>query len=234
MKETQSIILNFSEFQLFGIDLALVEFKNYQNTIEKFLESEKQNLEKSYQNKITELSENDTNSWNRIAENYSEKYSDIARIFPHNFRASFLIQIVSFIEHELKDICEQYEFLKKTKYSINDLKGNNDIEKAKQYLAKSCNVNFANLNPEWQFIIMVKRIRNKIVHHQGFVKKIERDWKLFYDFNREKEFFRFSPKGEFVESPKLVISNRLLNDKLLKCTEQFFKKLLESELKFSC
>jgi len=234
MNETQSTILNYSEFHLFGIELAFVEFKNYQNTIENFLELEKQSLEKSYRDKISELNENDNKSWNRIAENYSEKYSDISRIFPHNFRASFLIQIISFIEHELKEICEQYEFSNKTKYSINDLKGNNDIEKAKQYLTKSCNVNFDKLNPEWQFILMVKRIRNKLVHHQGFVKKTERDWKLFNDFNGKKEFYEFSPKGEFVESPKLVIRNRLLNDELLKNTERFFKKLLELELKYSC
>ncbi|MFS4418767.1 hypothetical protein [Maribacter sp. 2307ULW6-5] len=233
MNETESTILDNSKFYLFGIELALVEFKNYQNTIERFLEAEKKTLEESYQDRISKLSKDEYDSWNRIAENYSDRYSDIARIFPHNFRASFLIQIISFIEHELKEICEQYEFSKETRYSINDLKGNNDIEKSRQYLTKSCNVNFDNLNPEWQFILMVKRIRNKLVHHQGFVKKVEKDWGLFNDFNRKKEFFDFSTKGELVESPKLIIRNRSLNDELLNKTERFFKKLLEKELKYS-
>lgn len=234
MKESKSTILNYSESQLFGIELVFLDFKNYQNTIEKFLELEKQNLEKSYQKKISELNENNTDSWNRMVENFSERYNEIARIFPHNFRASFLIQIISFIEHELKEICEQYEFSNKTKYSVNDLNGNNDIEKAKKYLTKSCNVNFEKLNPEWQFILMVKRIRNKLVHHQGFVKKVEKDWELFNEFNRKKEFLEFVPKGEFVESPRIIIRSRLLIDELLKNTKRFFKKLLESELKYNC
>ncbi|WP_370425264.1 hypothetical protein [Tenacibaculum dicentrarchi] len=212
----------------------MVDFKKYQTTIENFLDKEKKSLDESYNKSLAELDQDDYKKYNQIAKDYYYRSGDIATLFPHNFRASFLVQIITFIEHELKLICEHYEFEKQTKYSINDLKGTNDIEKAKQFLEKSCNVNFRNLDKEWQFILKIKRIRNKLIHSQGFVKKTEKDWKVFNDFNNKLKYFDFSPKGELVEEPKLIIKNRLLIDDLLKVTEDFFNKLLGKELKYNC
>jgi len=231
---TEIPLIDNAEFILFGLEFALADFKKYQTFIENFLEIEKNQLDESYKKNLSELNQKDSKKINEIAEKYYYKSGEIATLFPHNFRASFLIQIITFIEHELKLICEHYEFEKQTKYSINDLKGNNEIEKAKQYLEKTCNVNFDNLNSEWQFILKIKRIRNKLVHFQGFVKKTEKDWKIFNDFNNKPKYFDFTPKGELVEEPKLIIKNRLLIDDLLLITEKFFKKLLEKELKYNC
>ncbi len=233
-KPTEIPIIDYAEFLLFGIEFSLVDFKKYQTKIESFLDKEKKSLDESYNKSLAELDQDDYKRYNQIAQDYYYRSGDIATLFPHNFRASFLIQIITFIEHELKLICEHYEFEKQTKYSINDLKGTNDIEKAKQFLEKSCNVNFRNLDKEWQFILKIKRIRNKLVHSQGFVKKTEKDWKVFNDFNNKLKYFDFSPKGELVEEPKLIIKNRLLIDDLLKVTEDFFNKLLGKELKYNC
>lgn len=232
MEDSKKYAFDYCKFHLFSVEIAFIDFRNYQKYFEQFLSKEKQILQLSYREQISKIDADDSESYSQILENYSNKYSEIANLFPHNFRASFLIQIVAFIEHELKDICENYEFEKKTKYSIHDLKGNSDIEKAKEYLTKSCNVDFNNLNPEWQFILMAKKIRNKLIHHQGFVKKVESDWIVFNRFNKDNEYFDFSPKGETVEMSKLIIKTRFLTDKLLNMTESFFKKLLENELKY--
>ena len=233
-KPTEIPMIDYSEFLLLGIEFSLGDFKKYQITIEDFLAKEQKTLEESYSKNLEELDQDDHKKYNQIAQDYYYRSGDIATLFPHNFRASFLIQIITFIEHELKLICEHYEFEKQTKYSINDLKGVNEIGKAKQFLEKSCNVNFQNLDKEWQFILKVKRIRNKLVHSQGFVKKSEKDWKVFNDFNNKLKYFDFSPKGELVEEPKLIIKNRLLIDDLLKITNTFFNKLLGKELKYNC
>ena len=66
----------------------------------------------------------------------------------------------------LKKFCDYYALINKTDFSISDLKGNSDIEKAERYLKKSCKVDFANLDLEWRFINTCRKIRINIVHEQ--------------------------------------------------------------------
>ncbi len=233
MIQTKSTILNYLDTNIFGIEMAIIEFKNYQNMIENFLESEKNNLEKSYKDKIFKINECNNYSNDLLIQNLSEKHNDISRLFPHNFRASFLIQIVAFIDHELKEICVQYRKMKKIKYSLDDIKGNNDIDRAKEYLHKYCNIDFKNLNSEWSFIQIIKKIRNKLIHNQGFIKKTDKDWNQIINFNSKYNFFEFISYSISDESQKLIILNRDLNDVFLHITELFFKKLLQNELKIN-
>jgi hypothetical protein len=216
-----------SSFHQFVIEITLKELKKYQSFFEDFLEKEKQTLEKSYREKISKLEYDDMEEFGEIAQDYHYKHSDVANTFPHNFRASFLIQIVTFIETTLTEICEHYELANNTNYSIHDIRGNSDIEKAKIFLTKSCGANFDNLNPEWQFILIAKKLRNSLIHYQGHIKKSEKDWLILNSFNGKNDYFKFSPIGENVESPRFILKNKKLTEKLLTVTEIFFNKLLK-------
>ena len=56
------------------------------------------------------------------------------------------------IENQLRTICELIEKYNFQKFSINNLKGFSDLEKAKTYLRKTIEIDFNSLNPEWNFI----------------------------------------------------------------------------------
>lgn len=217
-----------ASYHQFIIQFNLKELQKYQLFFETFLDNEKETLYEAYKEKYSKVKQDgDYEEYSRVAEEHYYKYSDIVNLFPHNFRASFLIQIVTFIETSLTEICEQYEYINKTNYSIHDLRGNSDIEKAKSFLTKSCNANFEKLNPEWQFILIAKKLRNSLIHNQGLIKKTEKDWLILNSFNGKNDYFRFTPVGEHVESPRFVLRNKKLTEKLLSVTEKFFDKLLK-------
>lgn len=87
-----------TSYHQFIIELGLKELTKYQDFIELFLENEKQGLEIAYRKKLSQLKYDDQEGYSKITEEHYYKRSDIVHLFPHNFRASFLIQIVTFIE----------------------------------------------------------------------------------------------------------------------------------------
>lgn len=87
-----------------------------------------------------------------------------------SFAEATLIQVISFIELELKKICEKCYTDNKTGYKISELAGKGDFEKAKLFLSKTCEINFGSIK-EWNFIMNMKEIRNKIVHNGGKVSE---------------------------------------------------------------
>ncbi|MBW6482310.1 MAG: hypothetical protein K0B10_04540 [Vicingaceae bacterium] len=89
-------------------------------------------------------------------------------ILSNTFYSSFLVQIISLIEHELRGICLLIENYNYQKFSINDLKGHSDIDKAKTYLLKTIELKTNLLNPEWQTVKNCYLLRNSIVHNQGY------------------------------------------------------------------
>ena len=214
-----------SAFHLFFVDLTLKEYKNYQKFFEDFLEKEKEILIDTYKKYITE-NEFDNFEYSNFLEIHFKKSDEIVASFPYNFRASFLVQIVSFIEVTLNEICEQYHFTNNTTYSVKDLKGNSDIEKTKMFLTKSCNANFKELNPEWQFIMIAKKLRNIQIHNQGQLNKVDKDWKILNAFNKGNSYFEFIPNNDSLESRRFVLKNKNFTTKLINVTEIFFKKLL--------
>lgn len=214
-----------SDFHFFVVTIALKEYRNYQKFFEDFLQEEKESLEKTYDKYISEELYDNSN-YSEFAELYFKKHEQIADSFPNSFRASFLIQIVSFIETTLIEICEHYELTNSTNYSVHDLKGSSDIEKAKTYLIKTCRANFNSFNPEWQFILLAKKVRNSLIHNQGSIKTGEKDWKLINDFNKGNGYFSFFPNYE-TEQKRIILRNKNFSDKLINSTEIFFKKLLQ-------
>ena len=120
--------------------------------------------------------------------------------YPNSFRNSFLVQIFSFFEKKLKEICLEHYKITETVFSINDLKGNSDIEKAKKYLTKTCSIKFSELNPEWNFMNDIRKIRNIIVHSQGEINQLHNDWKTIWNFiNNNKSLIGFSCFSEYLD-----------------------------------
>lgn len=235
---TDSKLLSYSKLHLFGIELAFLELHGYYKVMEDFLDNEKLRLETRFSEEDL-LEEAKTNLefpreyYNHLQNQYSERHWELSILYPHNFRASFLGQIISFIEFELKKICDFYQTLNNEIFGINDLKGGSDIENCKKYLQKVCNVDFEKLQPEWNFINNAKTIRNKVTHHQGIIDLKDNDLKKFVNSHKGLSFKEDNltvSKNEITHYT-LIICRKDFCDELLTITELFFKKLFEDQLK---
>lgn len=229
------MILDYSKLQLFGIEMIFVDFKNYQNLIETFLNDKRVELEKDFDKddltKTIDLnSESNQLYRDHLLDQFSERHREISVIFPHSFRVSLLTQIVSFIEFELKEICDFYGSKLGETFRLQDLKGNSDFEKAKTYLVKTAKINFDNLNPEWLFIDNCRQLRNKLVHNQGYIMSSDAQIMTFIKGLDSIILNDAAFAGE--QAQVIIIQNRTLIDRLIELAESFFKKLLYTELKY--
>ncbi|WP_316805322.1 hypothetical protein [Pedobacter nototheniae] len=233
---SKSTLLNYSKVYLFGIEIAFQELLDYYKIIEQGLVSEKntrfKNFSKNYKDAVSNVNEQGYESY--LQSELASEYMKLDYYFPHNFRASFLIQIFSFIEYELKQICNHHHHLLATDISISDLKGSSDLDKANLYLKKVCKINFNNLQPEWNYLNSVRKIRNRLVHHQGTITFDDPDRKTILSFIKSSE--DISIKEEKLEKKDfdkkditIMITGKEFNEKFLDNAEIFFKNLLEIE-----
>ena len=221
---------------MFGVELVFVDYRNYQNLMEDHLAKnikyfEEKHNENSLAQEAKKAGEHQSEYLSHLLDMYFDEHLNLSIQYPHNFRASFLTQIFSFIEYELRAICKHHHSLNKTDFSVSDLQGASDMDKAKKYLSRAAKIEFDALNPEWSAINTVRKLRNKIVHHQGIVTTADPDWTeldMFIGHNNFIELIEVTTdnKLDTIKYYNIIIKNKSLNDKLIKDTENFFIKLL--------
>ena len=214
----------FGEYELDFIDL-----RNYQNFMEKYLAQAKEEFEISL--KETNVSKDSPEYYLYVLDNITDRRTEISLIYPHNFRATFLIHIMSFIESTIRNICVNYEVNKSTETSYSAMKGSSNFIKTKEYLYKEAKINL-DTNKEWNFINTVRKIRNKLVHNQGIVCDSDNDFIEIEMFVEEYDFISFGDK--LFEKSKLnnhchdlFIIKKEMNDLLINNTQIFVDNLLE-------
>jgi hypothetical protein len=103
--------------------------------------------------------------------------------YPDLFRKTLFINIFSYFENILNDICVFYEEMNNEKFSFLDMKGKG-IYRAKEYIAKVVGVNFNLINIEWSTLTSLQKVRNQIVHNYSkFELDKSKEWE-----KREEEF----------------------------------------------
>jgi hypothetical protein len=233
--EHKSKLLNYSEIHLFGIEIAFNEMREYYDIIENGLSAETGKKIKKYNHRLGAIiASNKEEGWAAHVENqYYEEVAKLDYYFPHAFRSSFLIQIFSFIEFELKEICNHHHITLKTDVAISDFKGTSDLDKAKIYLTKICKIQINDLKPEWDYLLEIRKIRNVLVHYQGIIKpdQKERNQMLKFIANEDGVEIKEQPTDRRPDLSKedltIMVTGRKFNETLLANAEAFFKKLLD-------
>ncbi|WP_300024990.1 hypothetical protein [uncultured Maribacter sp.] len=228
--------MNWNNAQLFRIELIFADLRNYQNLIEGFLLKEKKELEKEYDEADLEKESEKAGTekeqyFLHLIDTFAERHREISRQFPHNFRASFLVQIISVIESELKKICDHYGSQSNQKFTVDSLKGSDDLEKYKNYLTTITEVDFKQFTEEWSFIKQSKLLRNKIVHHDSVIKRSDKNIINFAKKTNSIEFLNYEKLH--IENIAFIIVNSKLIDELLNTSEEFFKKLSRSGISYT-
>jgi len=87
-----------------------------------------------------------------------------------HLRSSSLTGLYSLIEWSLLDICRTLR-RKGVSIAAADIRGDNDIDKGKAYIAKVLCASFPSESLEWAEIQLYRRVRNCIVHSAGAVSR---------------------------------------------------------------
>ncbi|MED3508737.1 hypothetical protein [Bacillus velezensis] len=150
-------ILNEDMFNLLIID-KLETFREYAQIIEnKF----KEKLDEHEAN-IKKIEGNEVDDY---IDFYLDDMTNLNNDFPNILRRSLLISIVSFLEAELIQL-----------YKIEDTKKFNEpkgsvLKKIAIYAKKEQKKDFPNDTKEWSYIQRVYKLRNCIVHNEGYISR---------------------------------------------------------------
>jgi len=219
-KETLASIMGFG---FIHFEFHLIE--DYMNHMETHFESELKNIEIEYDkfHNSTEESKSDYSEeyLNHIQDSFIDNIFMFNDVYIKNYRNAQIIQLYSFLEDILKRGCDRFASYKKTDYKVDDLKGNNDIDKIKKFLKQSAKVDFSLLNPEWKFIDNVRQVRNLVVHHKGIIKNNDIVKNSDRKFNNIKSF----SKGHFTLKQYVSSENRF---EIVFDNPTFFKEIVRN------
>lgn len=123
------------------------------------------------------------------------------------YHHSAIVLIYSVLETVLSDICDEVYRTTRAKFSHNDLSTGNLINKSKDYLEITSDLDFSLISGEWAEVGKYQKLRNMIVHQNSFFTK--------YDEKSTKQ--KQSIKNNFPSIEISDVSNRfyILDDKIL-------------------
>ncbi len=209
MGKKSSTHISISALQTGAIRANLDEMEEFANFLEKSLENAVTEVEESIDKHETQSSA-DEELWN------------VTEIFPYLFRASALLSILGFFEHNLNVVCDalRKEFDKEVK--ITDLPGKG-LKRSKQYISKVIGVNFPANSESWKILLKLSEIRNLIAHRDSQLK------------NNDPDLLRFINDNQYLS---LDLTNRVRLHKgtlnyLIDYMHSFFNELSEAIFEFS-
>jgi hypothetical protein len=144
---------------------------DYLNAFEKYLIDKTSEI----QDKISEWQNSEKEQKYSAVDYYIDDYTNYNSNFKKLKLESTFLSSYSVFEHYFKSFSEIYSEYYNLKIKIDDLSGNNYINKSKQYLEKVINLDLKNLNNIWREITKYQKIRNKIVHNNARFNPSEKE-----------------------------------------------------------
>lgn len=193
--------------------IRLEDFKNYVHEIELKFQRDKEHLLKSFDETIKGLRENEINE---IVEYYAEENSKIEEVNIQLFRKSIIIMLYSFLENSLNSLCRHLKYLMDISIDLYDLRGSG-IYRAKKFLENLANIDFSNLNKEWEYLSNLNKIRNCLVHTGGNIYRANNAENLRNIINGEPALK--------IKNDKYILIEKEYIDMCIVNIERFLKKL---------
>jgi|GEM_PF-1724007 len=213
----------FDGGDLFYIELSIISFRNYISLVEKGFDAQIKNLAFKYNEHYKTI--DDTDKFNSFLHNTSTQLMEIEKEFIQRFRKSIVIQIFSFLESELKSICNCHAESTKSKYGVNDLKGYSDLDKIKKYLFNSMDIDLVKFE-QWKFINNLRMVRNKIVHENSTVKITNCDYASIKTFS--KDYFLLDSQSPNSEFYTITLHSSNFLDDCLNIVESFIQDVMKN------
>jgi hypothetical protein len=197
-------------------EIRLESFRTYTEELElKFHQDKEALVAKQYSLLSGRLT---TEERERVESDLSDDYYTIDELYIDQYRKSTLVSIYSFLEHSMNNLCNLCQKFYALPLGVKDLNGSG-IERARAYLKMVIKINFEVFNAEWSELKDMNKIRNCIVHSDGFSKKLDKNI-----VNRTQ--------GLSIKNHQLLI-DRIYIDSSISTVECFLKKLY-SETPLAC
>lgn len=152
--------------------IAYDEFTKYLEDMEESILEGKKSIENEFKKRSQGLEEEEKNEL--FEYNYLDDYQSLNSTFPDMLRRSLVIACYSFLEKQMKNLCDVLN--RRYSYPPISLK-NFYIFDAEKYLRDNIGVNIVFDSPFWEEIRGINKVRNYIVHESTDI--IESDHKAF-------------------------------------------------------
>jgi hypothetical protein len=195
--------INLNKIYLKLIDFHLDPFYKYAPFFEDNLQKEQEKVVEGYEDAIKKVDPSEE-YYDVLLDSYREDYQIIADDFTYNFRSFLLTQIYSTVEFELIELCGRITGQTK---KLSDYSGGY-IDQAKAYLI-AAGVNFDVAKDEWNHLLMMRRMRNAIIHKNGYLKLNSKDStdKALKHFSLNGNFVKFEPDTKTPDKTRVVITS---------------------------
>ncbi len=149
------------------IDTKLYEMKDFIDFLSSAIKMEKKKVEKRLDEATKRMSKSEKDKYYDL---YSEDYWKIDDVFAQTSINSSIVVLCSYIETGLNALCDAYKLDKEIPLRYLDMRGQG-IDRSKIYLEKVIGLNFPSNSQSWAEIRALKKLRNAIVHDEGWASK---------------------------------------------------------------
>ncbi len=139
------------------------------------------------------------------------------------YYSSIVISLYSFLEQSLLRLVKISE--KDRKIKIDDISGNGIIFKAKKYLEKVIEIDFEEINDEWNEITKLNQLRNLFVHSSNLILRKSESKKRINTI-KDIEQLKITEKSDYYI---LEFENDELIRHFIKIIRQFLNKIYTSK-----
>lgn len=145
-------------------------FRKYTEELDAKFQSDKRAIVESHDLSPDNFGQ-DEDEYNDIIEFISDDIHEIENTFIDTFRKSTLVSLYSFLERQMHQLCKRVEKTNGLPIAVTDLKGEG-VVRSKRYLEKMVSVDLSSgdMNTLWSAISDFNKLRNQIVHEEGYVK----------------------------------------------------------------
>ena len=158
------------DFRLLDVSLELQALYEYRETMEKQIDniaaSEKLFLEAALRKQNVTP---DDPEWHFEHQDYEYR---VEFLLPRFFRGPFLVSLFAVYEASTTEIARLLQKAQGKAISIDDLHGNDFLDRAKKYYKHILNFDLCAGNPAWQQIKMLSEVRNAIAHTNGRIEML--------------------------------------------------------------
>ena len=162
-QDNQNSLRMTAKLAKLSTEFRLESFRTYTEELEGKFQQDKESLFTKQNQLLSGL----PNEEREIFESgLSDDYYTIEEVYIGQYRKSTLVSIYSFLEYAMNDLCKLCQKFYAITLNYEHLKGAG-ITRAKLYLEKVIKVNFETLNPEWDELQNMNKVRNRIVHADG-------------------------------------------------------------------
>lgn len=219
---------------LFRIEFGFKSFRDYFELVENHFAGELDRIKLENTNALAEFRtkhrEYSNEEANYIESQFFNTMYEMDIEFRNRFRTSIIIQLFSFLEQELKNLCVENSKLFAKECSLKDLKGDNELDKIKKQLKNSVKIDINSDTKLWNYINDFRKLRNKIVHNDSTIQVSNPDFNTVKKFSKGNFLFQENLicKGEYkitLDNSKFILNSITQIEKFLQKINKDLKEI---------